>query len=585
MDPSPSNAPQPRARASARSVSRSSRLAPAQSRRLRIGAAVLIMGCVVGASSGVSAQAVAPANDRATPPTATSGGATTSDVAGIAAPDSPQTSMTRFLALARGGHFEQAAEYLDLPRRTPAAAADAAEKLLLVLDRRLWIDVERLSPNSTGDLDDALPRGVDSVGSIATADAPTGEPVRIARAVVNGQTRWRFTRATCARIDVWYDALDGQLIRRFVPRRLLHGGAFHVAPWQWIGLGAAAIASLLAGLLVGRLMLAILARIARRTRAEWDDALVPAMLGPVQTGWALVAFHFAVPFFGLVRPAEDGIERAEKLIAGLVFLLASIRAVRVLSTSMSRSEWGRTNPSSRSLVALSARAAQMAAFLLAVLAMLSTFGYDVTGVLAGLGIGGIALAFAAQKTLENLLGAFSIGIDQPLREGDLVNIEGVIGTVEGVGLRSTRVRTLDRHIVSFPNGKLADTAINSMSARDRMRINGTLSIQYGTGSATLRALRDRLEAAALAHDFVLKEDLVIRFVGFGAASLDFELLIWLDARDYASFTEKRELVMFALMEVVESMGLSFATPVRSVQWAPGSPERSAADAASAASAT
>lgn len=478
-------------------------------------------------------------------------------------PQSPQASMADFFALARRGRFEQAARYLELP--ASADAATQARRLSLVLDRTVWVDLERLSPAASGDTRDGLPAGVDQIAEIPAATrGGEPEPVRIARRPTPEGHRWRFTRATTDRIDGWYRNLDGRYLLDRVPTRLLAEGPFHIAHWQWIGLVVLTALALLAGVLLAGLLRLVGLALARRTAVTWDDELVDRLVPPVRLGLALVAFDAALVELGLARPVAEAMHHAIKLLLVLVALSATMRAVRVTATQLAASEWGRSNPSSRSLVTLFARTLQVAAVVVAVLAVLSTLGYDVTGLIAGLGVGGVVLALAAQKTVENLIGAFAIGLDQPLREGDQVKIDGVAGTVERVGLRSTRLRTQDRHVVAYPNGKLADTPIESVTARDRMRIHTTLMLEYGTSSEKLRSLRDELERVARAHPKIYPDELHIRFAGFGASSLDIEVMLWMMVRDYASFVQAREELLLAFMQAVEAEGIGFAFPTRTV---------------------
>src|SRR5205085_3085581 len=136
---------------------------------------------------------------------------------------------------------------------------------------------------------------------------------------------------------------------------------------------------------------------------------------------------------------------------------------------------------------LAGRTLKVLLIIIATISFLGSFGLPVGSLIAGVGIGGIALAFGAQKTVENLFGAFALGIDQPLREGDFVRLDNeTLGTVESVGLRSTRIRTLDRTIVSLPNGRLADSRIETFGERDRVRLHTMLSLVYSTTALQLR---------------------------------------------------------------------------------------------------
>jgi MscS family membrane protein len=201
---------------------------------------------------------------------------------------------------------------------------------------------------------------------------------------------------------------------------------------------------------------------------------------------------------------------------------------------------------------------------IAVVAMLAQFGYPVASLVAGLGIGGLAVALAAQKTVENLFGAFSIGVDQPFREGDFVKIEDFVGTVEAIGLRSTRVRTLDRTLVSIPNGKLAELRVETFTARDRIRLFCTLGLVYETTSQQMREVLAGLERILRKHPKIWPEAVIVRFKEFGASSLDIDVMAWFQTQDWNEFQLIRQEVLLDFMGVVEAAGSSFAFPTRTL---------------------
>jgi MscS family membrane protein len=150
----------------------------------------------------------------------------------------------------------------------------------------------------------------------------------------------------------------------------------------------------------------------------------------------------------------------------------------------------------------------------------------VASLIAGLGIGGLALALAAQKTVENLFGAFSIGVDQPFTVGDTVKVEDFLATVERIGLRSTRFRTMDRTIVTIPNGKLADSRVESYSARDRMRLATTIGVVYGTSEAQLREVLDGFARVLREQPKLWPEGVTVLLRGLGASVARIEVAAW-----------------------------------------------------------
>ena len=144
------------------------------------------------------------------------------------------------------------------------------------------------------------------------------------------------------------------------------------------------------------------------------------------------------------------------------------------------------------------------------MATLGAVGYPVATVLAGLGIGGLALAFGAQKTIENLFGSISLAADQPFRVGDFVKIEDFTGNVERIGMRSTQIRTLDRTLISLPNGKLADMRIEDFASRDRIRFAATVGLVYGTTEEQVRRVVAGIEAMLRANPKVWPDVVVAR---------------------------------------------------------------------------
>jgi MscS family membrane protein len=332
--------------------------------------------------------------------------------------------------------------------------------------------------------------------------------------------------------------------------------------WQSIALPLVAVVALALGWLVARVTRLVAKKIASRTPALWDDLLVTRVQGPLSIAWAVVLVHAALPWLELHDSTR---ERAGSVLGAVLFVAlfwmlsrAVDAAADVVSTS---SVAGRA--ASRSLVPLAARVAKLLVVAMAVVALLSQLGYPVASLLAGLGIGGIALALAAQKTVENLFGAFSIGADRPFAEGDSVKFEDVTGTVEEIGLRSTKIRTADRSLVTVPNGRLADMRVESLSARDRMRLFCTLGLVYDTTANQLRGVLAGLEHVLRVHPKIWPENVTVRFTALGPSSLDIEVQAWFQV-SADDFPLCRQEVLLRFMEVVEAAGTRFAFPTRTV---------------------
>jgi MscS family membrane protein len=364
------------------------------------------------------------------------------------------------------------------------------------------------------------------------------------------------------RVDDAQQALNGWL-REHLPRSLQQRGPRGLRVWQWIALPLLALAALALGSLLARLTRHVLVKIAARTTVRWDSLLAERVGGPLSLVWAVVVLYLSVPWLGLPQSAGQWVESVLRGVLFAAFFWMLARAVDVAGDSIAGSPWGRTRAASRSLVPLGSRVAKLVVLALAVVALLSQLGYPVASLLAGLGIGGIALALAAQKTVENLFGAFSIGADQPFAEGDTIKFEDVTGTVEDIGLRSTRIRTADRTLVSVPNGRLADGRVESLTARDRMRLFCVLGLVYDTSVAQMRGVLSGLEHVLRVHPSIWPDGLSVRFVAFGRSSLDIEVQAWFKV-SADDFPQCRQDVLLRFMEVVEAAGTRFAFPTHTV---------------------
>ena len=349
-----------------------------------------------------------------------------------------------------------------------------------------------------------------------------------------------------------------------LPPALLHPGPLGLRWWQWLALPLAALLALSLGWVAGWVTRRVLGHVAARTEATWDDLLVARLSPAIALFWALVVASVLRPLLALEGGADDVLGRGLKAGFYLAVFWGAFRAIDVAFGVLAEAPATRANPGLLGLVPLLRKIAKVAALALGLVAVLNELGFQVASLLAGLGLGGLAVALAAQKTVENLIGSLAIGVDQPFRVGDFIAVEGAMGTVEAVGMRSTRIRTLDRTLVTVPNGKLADMRVESFAARDRYRLNVTLALVYATRAAQLREVLEGLRAVLRAHPALGPEAPVVRFADLGDTALRIEVMAWLEAASFDDFAALRGELYLAFMEVVERAGASFAFPTQTV---------------------
>jgi MscS family membrane protein len=193
-------------------------------------------------------------------------------------------------------------------------------------------------------------------------------------------------------------------------------------------------------------------------------------------------------------------------------------------------------------------------------ALLRAFGVNVTAGLAALGVGGLAIALGAQKLFENLIGSVTLLADRPVRVGDFCRFGDTLGTVEEIGIRSTRIRTLDRTVLTVPNGEFSTLHIENYSQRDRFWFHPTLNLRYETSTDQMRHVLRELRDMLAKHPKIETDTLRVRLIGLAAYSLDVEIFAYVYAWDYRSFLEIQEELLLNCMEIVEKSGTGFAFP-------------------------
>jgi MscS family membrane protein len=202
--------------------------------------------------------------------------------------------------------------------------------------------------------------------------------------------------------------------------------------------------------------------------------------------------------------------------------------------------------------------------ILGIAAVIQAWGYNVSGLVAGLGIGGLAVALAAQNTLENVLGYFVILADQPLNVGEYVVFGDISGAVESIGFRSTRIRVLDQSLVTVPNKTIMNANVTNWSRLIKRRLNMTLGIAYSSSPdqilSVVQAIRDMLQN----HDLVQADSVVVQFVGFNESSLDVMIICFMNTPDWGDFQAAKQDINLRIINILDERGVEVAFPSRTL---------------------
>ena len=473
----------------------------------------------------------------------------------------PRSSVTGYLVAGREGDWSSAARYLNLagvgdPEREGPALA---RRLKIVLDQELWVDVEALSDDPGGHSGDGLPANRDRMGSIQTRRGPVDVLVeRVDRG--RGAPIWKIASATVAQIPPLYAEFGLGRLGEVLPAVFFESYGFEIQLWQWVGLLILVAVAFLGSWFIARGLLILVRPAIARSQTEIDDQLLEATLGPLRLAAALVIFALGSLSLGLSVPAQELFGNVEKALGIAAVTWLVLRLIDVFGHVVERRLEERGQAAATSLVPLSRKTAKVALVAMAALAALDTFGLDVTALIAGLGVGGLAVALAAQKTLENLFGGATLIADRPVQVGDFCRFGDKIGTVEAIGLRSTRVRTLDRTVVTVPNAEFSSMQLENFADRDKIRFHPRLGLRYETTPEQIRYLLVELRKMLYAHPRVHADPARVRFVNFGDFSLDIDIFAYILATDYSEYLEVAEDVNLRIMDIVAASGTGFAFP-------------------------
>jgi MscS family membrane protein len=474
----------------------------------------------------------------------------------------PRGTVLGFLNAARKSDFDTAAQYLNTRLRGKLAAEQALQ-LFTVLDRRLPPRLTQISDQPEGSLRDLADPNQDYVGAISSVNGDVDVMVERVERGKLGMV-WLFSGKTLDGVPSLYEEVNSVPESHLVPQFLVDTRIAGVTLAEWLGLIVGLPLVYLVTVFVNRGASRAAGAVRRRLRRRADLPDPHLLPGPLRFLVLAVVIRWTLARVSMPLLARQIWSIASVLITigACVWLLMQVtaRGETYLRRRLGRRHFSGTAP----LLRFVRRAADLVVIFLGVVAALSYFGVNPTAALAGLGVGGIAIALAAQKTLENVIGGLSLIFDRTVEVGDTLRVSGAEGTVSDIGLRSTRLRTVDRTVVSVPNGQVANASLENLSVRDKFWFRHILGLRYETTASQIRAILEEINHLLAGHSRVEAESVRVRFLRFGESSLDVELFAYLMARDWGHFLEIQQELLLRIMDVVERAGTSMAFPSRTL---------------------
>ncbi len=455
--------------------------------------------------------------------------------------------------------FDTAVHYMDL-RNLPftveeADGPDLARQLLIVADRSMIVDYEAISDDPDGHADDGLPSYRDRITTIKTSEGlvdilmqkvPRGDGVFI----------WKLSNATVALIpaldkEFGYGPIGDKLSLIFP-----HFYVLGLELWQW----AMVLVLLVAGYVFAYIITWLLFKLLTLQRKKRYERAERFVNGPLRI---LILVLFFRSTFDLIAPslvAKAVFEARTFLIIAVIWVLLGFIDLIMFGIAERMRKQGHAD--AIVLLRPATTVIKLTLIFIGLISWLDNIGYEVTTLLAGLGIGGIAFAFAAQRTLENLIGSITIYSSQPVHVGDFCKFGDQLGIVEEIGLRATQLRTLERSVVHIPNAKFSTDIIENLTQRDKILYRTRLRLSLQTTAGQMRDVLEGIRGLIEKHEMIDEEASRVRFLEFGEYAQEIELYVYIKTKDFVEYLQYREDINLSIADIIEASGTQLVVPTR-----------------------
>jgi len=471
----------------------------------------------------------------------------------------PQSSLTGFFNATKERDYEKAARYLDL-RRLPKRINKKqgpilARRLKIILSRATWIDLDTLSIDPEGHHNDGLPSYRDLVCKLTLPQKDVDILMqRVPRS--DGTHIWKFSSTTVTAIPELYDHFGYGQLDAFLPEVFFDIDWLGVELWMWISL----IVLLATGYLIAFFITILLTFLLSCTKIKLSTRLKRFIALPVRF---LLTLLLAQAFLSALMNPTPALQAFLKANTLLIIVLTWL-AMGILDYIFYRLEnhYKQEEQDSSTVMFLPTlkNTIKLMLIICAIIFWLDNLGFQVTTLIAGLGVGSIAIALAAQKSIENFIGAITLYTSKPVKVGDFCRFGDTLGTVEQIGLRATQIRTLDHSIVTVPNAEFVNLHLDNLTERRKILYKPRISLVYGTSPDQIRSILDGIKKMLSDHPRVLPDPARVRFTSFGDYSLDLDIFAYIDETHYGEYLEISEDINLRIMDIIAREGSRLAIP-------------------------
>lgn len=486
----------------------------------------------------------------------------------------PHGTLLGFLHSAQGGRYDETSQYLQLSKKEKAVSGEQlSEQLHTLMDQAFIGQLGAVSDKQEGSHQAGVPQNHERIGVFKLNGNETDvDLVRVSDP--SAGEIWLFSSQTSAKVPQLAAQLEESRIESHLPRFLVSNELLSTPLWRWLAFLSLIPVSLGLAWLSVSLLNATRSLWLRWRRHPVVRDFYLAIAPPARLILTIIFHWIGIFWLGYSLLFRDFYRRFAGLAMAIGVVWLIVRLIDRWAEQSRLKALEGYGYRSAAMILLGQRIFKVIAVVIAFLAMLSILGVDITAAIAGLGIGSVAIAFAAQKTLENLLGGISILGDQVIRVGENCRLgnaaDEVVGTVEDISLRSTRIRTRAGSELSVPNGQLANMNVENLTRRNWRWFHAKFGLRPETSSDQLRSLLEKMRVLLRQNPKVDPRAARVRFAGFGESSLDLEIDCNVLAPGLHEFFAIREELFLAMMDLITEAGTTLASPARVIYGPPDS---------------
>ncbi|MFG0256420.1 MAG: mechanosensitive ion channel family protein [Phycisphaerales bacterium JB043] len=492
---------------------------------------------------------------------------------------SPQETMFSFLEAVNEKDFVTAVNALELPPGTESGARNIAARLVGVINRIGFVTEDQLPDASQVERENLtsfvyFPQSDIIDHAIAVRDGAQGQ-IALTR---SPDGAWRFSRATIANLDALYTSVESfsrkagvdeaELdytirIHRMMPQQL-RSQIMGLFGWQWLGLLALIFIAVVIDLAVQLFLRGFATRRIRKRGQEAEPDEIKRSMRPF--GLFAASLFMIASIWALALPAEALriVIPAIRLVMSVASVWAAFRTVDLISSVAASRAKLTASRYDDLLIPLVRKTLKIFIFAIGLIYIAGALNIEIVPLLTGLGIGGLAVAFAAKDTIENFFGSVAVIMDHPFQVGDWVVVEGVEGIVEELGFRSTRIRTFYNSQVTIPNATLVRATVDNYGRRKYRRFKTALNVTYDTPPDTIEAFCEGVRELIRLHPYTRKDYYCVYFNNMGAHSLDILVYTFFEAPDWQTELRERQRFLLDVLRLAKQLGVEFAFPTQTL---------------------